>query len=272
MNILPLILALVLMLTVLTVEKLEKFKNQTLIQTQYQAYLKESERQAFNSRQAHLYGDSNTDLKQLSFRYFLDQSLREKDADKYQQNRLIAVDLLKILYSDTAFYKEIAKKRPDFIEELLTAIEKASSQLPIPLKRIEDISRLSLDDPELQQAFYYMLKGTVTHEQMKELKAMTDPPMSPRMREKAYVSLLTYINFADKRIMIQHSPSVILKAIFGNDEVVDAIITRRNELRTSENSGDKTAFENEFKEKVRPGIKSTMLDFEISKTDKTKYN
>ena len=58
MNILPLILALVLMISVLTVERLEKFKNQSIIQKEYLVFLKESERQVFNQRERRLYGDS----------------------------------------------------------------------------------------------------------------------------------------------------------------------------------------------------------------------
>lgn len=269
MNILPLVLALVLMLSVLTVERLEKFKNQTAVQKEYQLFLKEGERVVFNKRQKKLFGESDKDIRQLSFRFFIDKKARERDANVTKQYRVLMIELMKIVYGEAAFFKNLEKKRPNFLEEMLTAIEKAADAAPEKaIKRIQDIARLNLDDPELQDAFYHMLKGSVTREKSKAIKKI-----SPRTQAKAYVSLFNFINYEGKsatpRIEIQHAPQEVLKAVFVSDEVVDAIIAQRNKLAKTE---DKTAFENEFKDKRRSGIDDKLLDFKISNADKTGYN
>ncbi len=268
MNILPLILALVLMLSVLTVERLEKFKNQTAVQKEYQLFLKESDRQIFNKRQEKLADTGHDkDIKQLSFRFIIDKKAREKDEDVTKQYRTLIIKLMKILYGEADFFKELEKKRSNFLEEMLAAVEKAADAAPEKtIKRVEDIARLNLGDPELQDAFYHMLKGTVTRKKIKELN------LSEEMKGRAYVSLFNFINYDGSdgniaRIEIQHSPYEILKAVFGSDEVASAILIRRNELAKERNE---TAFRNEFK--ASPGISDKLLDFKLSGSDKTDYN
>lgn len=273
MNILPLILALVLMLSVLTVEKLEKFKNHAIVQKEYQTFLKMGERQVFNSRQLKLYGESDKDIKQLSFRFLVDKEAKKKDDSIAKQYRLLNLELMKILYAETAFYKNLEQKRSNFLEEMLNAIEQAAEDAPENLiKRVEDIARLKLDDPELQEAFYRMLKGTVSRQRFAELKAM-DPD---QFKEKSYVSLFAFINYEGKKgvatIDVQHAPREILKAVFVNDDVVEAIITKRQELAKTEDNGASATFQNEFSEKRRPGLDDKLLNFKITPGDKSVYN
>lgn len=272
MNILPLILALVLMLSVLTVEKMEKFKNQSIVQKEYQAFLQDKERDFFNKRQEKLYLLNDKDIKQLSFRFLVDKEARERDANVTKQYRLLNIELMKQLYGEAAFFKELELKRSNFLEELLTAIEKASDAAPEKLiNRVNDIARLELGDPELQEAFYHMLKGTVSREELREIK---EP--SPRMKEKLYVSLFSFINYkgADKTptIKIQHTPREILKTIFSDEATVDAIILRRQELADSKDNGASTTFQTEFSGKRRTDIDDQLLDFKITGGDKKGYN
>jgi hypothetical protein len=279
MNILPLILALVLMLSVLMVERLEKLKNQTLVQREYQIFLKMNERQVFNKRQKKLFKENDKDIKQLSFRFFIDKAAREKDESVTKQYRLLNLELMKIVYGEAAFFKNLEQRRPNFLEEMLNAIERAADAAPKALiKRVEDIARLDLEDPELQEAFYHMLKGTISRKKLKGMKEI-----KPSLKEKSYVSLFSFINYdgaVDKnnndkpppQIVIQCAPREILKAIFENDDVVDAIIVRRQELRDSKDNGAGTLFETEFRDKRRQGIEDRLLNFKISSSDKTDYD
>jgi hypothetical protein len=273
MNILPLVLALALMLSVLTIEKMEKFKNQIIVQREYQIFLQENERKIFNQRQKKLYGENEKDIKQLSFRFFIDKKAREKDPNLTKQYRLLTLELMKILYGEAAFFKDLEQKRSDFLEEMLNAIEAAADAAPDNLiKRVEDVARLCLGDPELQKAFYHMLKGTVSREQLKEMKKMSSP-----IKKKCYVSLFSFINYDGKDgrvipIEVQFAPREILKAIFVHDQIVETIITKRNELATSGDSGAADTFKNEFNDKRRPGIEDKLLNFKITSGDKTDYD
>lgn len=270
MNILPLVLVLLLMLSVLTIEKLEKFQSLAAVQKQYQVYLAESERQAFNERQKRLYKEHIPSQRQLSFTSFFEKKERESKPEQFKQIRLIVADLIRNLYSEAAFFKNLEAKRPNFIDELLDDFIASADRLSEKdkIRRIEDIRRIRLSDPELQLVFYHMLKGTITKEKLNRLKENRILP--PQDLLKSYVSLLTFLKHDSRpTISIQHSSRELLMAIFGKAEIAEAIMTKRNELNTPDASAQ---FANEFKGKQRAGISDDLLDFSISLTDKTPYN
>lgn len=271
MNILPLILALALMVAVLTVERLEKFKNHSIIQHQYQLFLKESERAVFNYRQRHLYGESNTSHRHLTFRYIFDKKLRDKHVNEAKQYRMLAIELMKVLYGEATFFKELEKKRGQFLDDMVTAIEEASEK-SYKIKQIKDLARLELEDPELQEAFYRMLKGTISRNQLIEISKD-----NPQIKEKGYPSLFVFItNHGTKHvptINIGKAPKELLKAIFIEDEIVNSILIRRKELsgKKKESGADET-FKSEFLSKRRPGIDENLLDFKLSSSDTSVYD
>ena len=280
MQILPLVLALVLMISILTIEKLEKFKNQTIVHNEYRTFLKENERQVFNKREKSLFGQNEKSLRQLSFRFLYDKEARKRDETITKQYRMLNMELMRVLYSETAFFKKLEKKRPHFLEEMLTAIEHAADEAPEKMiRRIHDIAKLDLDDPELQEAFYRMLKGTISRKNLEEKKDNEEKKESLIDKEKTYVSLLTFINDygTEKnpvpKIKVQHAPRELLKAIYNNDEVVEALLLKRKELAEGQNEQASMEFETEFKDKRRPGIDERLLDFKItSNSNLSLYN
>lgn len=268
MNILPLIMALVLIISVLTVERLEKFKNHSAVQNEYQAFIKENERQVFNRRERNLYGDAkHKSFRQLTIRYLYDKKARDKHANEAKQYRVLLAELIKIVYGDAGFYKELIKKNSDFVEDMFKKIEEVAENVPHKvILQTKDLARLDLGDPELQEAFYHILKGTILREKLLEMENMT-----PRMKEKAYVSLLTYVHNHGKEdkpppaIRIALAPREILKAIFIKDEIVEAIILKREELGGKDrDSGADEMFKSEFINKRRPGLDENLLDFKLS--------
>lgn len=278
MNILPLVLALVLILTVLTVEQIEKFKNQTIVQKEYQHFLSANEGVVFNKRQKRMFKISEKSLRQLSFRYFIDKEAKEANAGIAAQYRLLMIALMKNIYGKAPFYKKIEESRPNFLEEMLNAIELAASKSPeSSFKRIQDIARLNLEDDSLQEAFYHMLKGTIARDEIAKFK--NEPQ---KIKEKGYVSLFTFINnngakkktgqYTIPRIVVQRAPREILKTVFENDDVVEEIIVKRDQLSKSKDKGASALFKSEFVNKRRPGIDDLLLDFTISDSAKTGYN
>ena len=273
MNILPLVLVLLLMLSVITVEKFEKVKSLIVVQHQYQKYLAEMERKTFNDRQIKLAKKNSPSQRQLVFTYFFDKKLREGQPEKTKEIRSVTVDLLKILYGHAAFYKAMENKRSNFIDELLDEFTSAADALNAneKIRRIEDIQRVRLADPELQEAFYHMLKGTTDKKQLALFKK--DNSLSMRNEEKAYLPLLDFLKHQKEnpKIVVQLASRELLIAIFGKEDIVEAIIQKRNEVNPK--SGDaSTQFANEFKGKQKSGISDAILDFRITATDKSGYD
>lgn len=276
MNILPLVLALVLMLSVITIERLERFKNQSIVQHEYQEFLKLMEREEFNKRQELLYLRTRTTHRQLSFRYILDKQLREKDATLSDQYRQIAIDLIKNLYQHADFYKEMEQKNPEFVEGLINAIQTAADNAPDKgIKRIEDIARLNLQNEELQNVFYHMLKGTITRDALVKRNSsekVEERKFYNKTNGKEYLSLLTFIHFKRTPPEIQLAPRELLKAIFDSNAVVEEILIRRNELARNYTAESTNTFKNEFNPKRKVELSDQLLNFKISKTNKEKYN
>lgn len=270
MNILPMIFALVLMLSLMTIERLDKIKQIAILQKEYQTYLKELEGAEMRKRQERLYGLYPVSHKSLSFRYLVNEKLRDQNLDKAKQYRQLIKDLMKVLYQDKSFYKNLEKERPQFVEELIEKIEGVSKELPEKfIRSTEDLSRLQLEDEQLQEAFYHMLKGTIKREEY--MKAPPSAFNDPLWMEKAYPSLLDYIHLNEQPISIQRAPKEVLKVIFEKDEIVDQVIRRREELSKKKDAGTDTLFKEEFLDKRKQGISDQILDFRISASDKKKY-
>lgn len=276
MNILPFVLALLLVLSVATVEKLEKFKSLVAVQHEYQFYLDKLDRKALNEHQKNMgKWTESASQRQLSFAFFYEKSMR--DGEKARQIRQITIDLIKVLYGDAAFFKQLESRRPNFIDEMLDDFIASADKLAEveKIRRIEEIRRIRLSDPELQHAFYQMLKGTTTRDQWQEMQQNKNSdekkPLSDRNREKGYLPLLDFLKHQKDNpvIKIRHAPRELLLAIFGKEEIVEAIIARRKELDPKKTPDASVQFANEFKGKQKPGISDELLDFNITKTKKT---
>jgi hypothetical protein len=276
MNVLPIVLALVLILSVITIERLDKFKNQTIVQHHTQEFLSQVERQEFNRRQELLFLKTRKTHRQLSFRYIVNKELRERDANIAKQYRQMTIDLIKVLYQHTGFYKEMERENPKFVEDLITEIENAADESgDKTIKRVEDIGRLKLANPRLQNVFYHMLKGTVSRADIfKEEKELREKKqiLSPEIKKKQYVSLLTYIHLKKSRPEIQLAPKELLEAIFNSDAVAEQVMQKRQELAKNQTSGSQEEFRSEFNPKRKVGLDDQILDFKITKSDKKKYN
>lgn len=273
MNILPLVFTLLLILSVLTIEKMDRFKNKVLVQKKYEQLINEQESSAFNIRQGRLYGVHPPSYRSLTFRPFISKKFRDEKPEKYKQVRQITIDLIHVLYGKAKFYKKMEQKRPEFVQELLGAIEAAAENMDEKsFKRIHDVARIDLNDPMLQEVFYRMLKGTIDKESSKR------PENVEIMKsEKAYIPLLTYFNFDIKEVKIKLglAPRELLLAIYDNPDIVQKLINLRNELTASLVSNklqkdEATAkFQAEFEGKQKQGI-TDVLDYTISQTSKSK--
>lgn len=274
MNILPLVFVLLFTLAVVSMAHLEQFKKASLNHIIYEKYIRPNKNFVLNQRQEKLFHEGQKETwRHVSIRVFLNAELRKKTDEKtYQANRFLLIELMKVLYSKAAFFKSLKQKRPEFLDELVVAIEnaaiKAESNHKKPIKRIQDIVRLDLEDPELQGAFYHMLKGTTNKkEQLKEpTNKKKQDIIEPTIhnQERTYLSLLTFVNMLEEtQVKIKLAAPEVLRAIFPNDEIVDSIIAKRD-LVDSKNAEAVNQFKQEFLGKQRPEVSDQQLDFTFS--------
>jgi len=276
MNILPLVFTLLLMLSILTIEKLENFKNKMIVQKRYEKTITEQERKVYNERQKNLCKlNENFSHQQTTFKGFLIKEEREKNESKYNQYRFVTANLIKILYGKADFFKKAQATRPTLIEELLNAVQEAADKMPKgSINGIQDVTRIQLDDPQLQEVFYHMLKGTIDKEEYKK-----NPNAYKNQVGKTYFPLLTFFNYEglDKFIVVRLAPTELLLAIYGNPEIVQKVIETREELSKQLRSTKGTLTKDEAKEKFKTEFESKqspeitdILDYSLSKPSQKK--
>jgi hypothetical protein len=275
MNILPLVFTLIIILSVLTIEKMERFTHKVIIQKKYEQLFSDQHNSSFNIRQRRLCGLNPRSHRRISFRAFLQKKFRDENPEKYKQIRQITIDLIQVLYGHTKFYKKMDQKRPDFVSELLDAIEASTVQMhENSIKTIQDASKIKLEDPVLQEVYYRMLKGTIGKEESK--KELNKELMNS---EKAYMPLLTFFNYEDvnSKIKLGLASREILLAIYGNSDLVQKLIDMRIELTNNLNNDriqkdEATAkFQAAFENKQKQGI-TDILDYTITTTSKIGYD
>jgi hypothetical protein len=251
MNVLPLVFLVLLTLTAITVRQIEHFKNMKILHKEYNEFISEQEGKFLNERQRILYDHDYIKSRQLYFGAFMgkDHQLNES---QLEQLKLITKEFMKLLYAQTSFYKKIERSRPQFLDDLLEGIIRAFEQIPVQERtkfnnRVDSLPQIKLADPELQEVFYYMLKGSVSRVELEAVRQI-----SPSHAEKTYPSLLDFITESHKSaqpkgtIAIYRAPKELLTLIYG-ESAAQHIIQHRKQFRVRKNE-KKEAKCQEFKE------------------------
>lgn len=269
MYILPLVFTLLLLLAFTSGEKFAQLRNQAVVEKAYRNQL-EREREwgmAEHARRLLHKKEEEYSLAQLSVRPLVRKDVPGTQEQK-QQIRWLVGELMEVLFGHTQFFQELLEKRPTFVEELLDQIQSAAFALPKEqeIREITEISRLELADPQLQEAFYHMLKGTVDTPTFRTQEALHPLQGYSTEWSKTYPSLLSFLhNRAKLTISLHRAPKELLLAIFGKKEWVEKLMHKRNELQQSDLPHKGELFRQEFSGMQRPEIAGELLDFSFGK-------
>lgn len=319
MNILLYVITVLMLLSTMTYARWENFRSFMGLQRGFVHYMGAIEQTSINKSSANWYGnivvkpkdgkkipkkgsERNGAVGRLSFHLLLQEKERGKYDSEYQQIRSLAKRLMKVLYGETRFFKEIAAKRPNFIDDILDEIQKASANLEKKdfVKETAGLLNLEFSDPELHHAFYLMMRGNPINieqppepsltfiEPVEEIDIDDEEDHAGESAEAhaslGYVSLMDSITIKPSKNMIRVflAPRPLLMAIFGDGSTVDNIIEKRTELykELKRNSKDNTtpiskqlgeSFKNEFSQSGYAPEYHSILDFAVTKTDPRKY-
>lgn len=308
MNVLALVFAVLMILGLFTHVQLENFKGFYVVKTEYNNFIKQKERAVFNEREERLYRNAssskgpsktkprgkNNSNRNINFRLLLDPEAKEKDQEKYLQHRLMLKDLMILLFQHTAFYKDIDQKRPTFLDELLDRMVQVTKQQEI--KTPQEVSKLNLQDDDLQFFYYSMMQGVQkgadkesekepvkkveTYKLEETEESEEEPPVADEDEEfepdTQSISLKNYLHFNpnQKQIKVWLASKELLQVIFQDSNTADAIIAKREELYPQIDKIGKDIATQElekFKAKKRSDIQDNLLDFQVSKTNPKDY-
>ncbi|MEC7839799.1 MAG: hypothetical protein VX777_07150 [Chlamydiota bacterium] len=279
MNILMFVMAMLMMFSVMTYAKLNKYKMNATLNSQFEKYMEFVERKYINERAVAKYeatyvqkrggteNNRNYNSSKLPMGILLQKNI-PIDSNLYVSTRYALKDLMKNLYSNTEFYKTIIEERSDFIDEIINALPYAKDNLPnnLNVNKAKDLANLQLNDEGLNEVFYKMLKGAEYPYETKE-----------GMQLQGYPSLIKYITTQQgKKIRVFLASEVLLRVIF-DESTTDEIMRTREYFYSQVNNGNLDTLEatqrfiSMFENKVTPNISLDLLDFSITKTDPKKY-
>jgi len=270
MNVLLFVMTMLMLFSLLTYGRLESFRNFVGMQSEFSRYMQEYERKWVNEQAEELYdrtkasqrGKSDQDkekgtegVSKISIQLFVNQQQRDKNAQVFDQYRLLLKNLMRYLYADKTFYKEVENERPDFLDTLIDKIILLSGEKKYT--KPKELATMDFQDQKLNETFYKMLKGS---------------PMQEEDLTAGYPSLLNFLTDKPKfRIRVYLAPRAILAAIFG--EATSYEIMHERKRYYSDVSGESmssedatTAFQQQFGARGLPGIEDTLLDFKVTKT------
>lgn len=273
------VMAMLMMFSVMTYAKLNKYKMNATLNSQFEKYMEFVERKYINERAVAKYeatyvqkrggteNNRNYNSSKLPMGILLQKNI-PIDSNLYVSTRYALKDLMKNLYSNTEFYKTIIEERSDFIDEIINALPYAKDNLPnnLNVNKAKDLANLQLNDEGLNEVFYKMLKGAEYPYETKE-----------GMQLQGYPSLIKYITTQQgKKIRVFLASEVLLRVIF-DESTTDEIMRTREYFYSQVNNGNLDTLEatqrfiSMFENKVTPNISLDLLDFSITKTDPKKY-
>lgn len=280
MNVLIFVMSMLMLIAMMTYGRLESFRGFAFIQSQFKTYMEVTERQYVNEEAYKRYQETpattqeqsenkgqekNPASSKLSFNLFVDTAERNAHPQELEHHLAVARNLLYVLYGEQPFFNELAEKRPEFLNEIFSALMRATEAFAKKekLKKAKEIATVDLEDAELNAVFTKMLKGTL------------DAPAADGEPVAGYPSLLDYITLQKNKLKIRVylAAPPLLTALYGNPEFVRQIIDTRtslyrdlvNEVLTKEQATQE--FQTLYQNQQLPEVPSAMLDFGVSKTN-----
>lgn len=293
-------MSLLMLLALMTYGRLETFRSFAFVQAEFKTYMEKEERRYANDQAIKRYETSpasqqekdeeksqerNPASPKLSFNLFLDKDERASNAALMKPFTDLAKSLMTFLYGGQPFFQEMEQKRPGFLDEILQALIKLSDTFADKekLHKIKEVATLDLGDPQLNEVFTKMLRGSTEVPEeipLDEQDLTQEPSEQPIKPVWGYESLLDFITVQKNKLKIRvflASPELLM-AIYGDPSTVDDILATRYQLyrdlvnNVTDSKTSSEDFKSKFTNMQLPTIPADMLDFGVSKTNPRSYS
>lgn len=278
MNVLPLVILLILILSALSIQQIENFKNREIRQKEFEEFISNQADEDLNQRNKEKFdSDFYAHTRRINLGYLANNS--EGNNKQYTQLKNVLKEFIKDQYGKTEFYQKAERRNPQILDLFMEQfLENLRERKEIIKGGIENIAQLRFKDPEMQDFYYHLLKGSVKNRQ--QLSHYKESGFDNG--EKSYPSLFLYLaphgnnGLKGPKIPLYSSPRELLRAIYVDEESVNQVMQRRIEFKSDkkENKAKQTqAFQNAVKDlPKKPGIENDILDFSVTTSDPNGYN
>ncbi len=296
MNVLIFVMTMLMLLAMLTYGRLATYSSSQVSQLIFEKYMEQDERAYINTAAEVLYSNIHKSTKEgekqppkvaatslINVGALFGSSVAPEVVKRREQSKIMLKALMRVLYADAPFFKDISEKRPTFLDDLISSLIDVSNSLPKEekWKKVTDLAGISLPDKELDQALYLMLKGAAYEDVLPPANANTEtevdeeiPPLPQEdfHSKKGHFSLLDFITFSPHyKIRLYLAPKEILEVVFPDKRTVADLIQEREHLYKQAMNGFDTKelskiFESHFDSRRGRDIERESLDYNVSKT------
>ena len=293
MNILLYVITVIMLLTLTTYLRLENLVSTYALKKEFHQHLKqEVENQQKDAvetwYQTISYPHTSPGVKKnsvaakrkISWFWMLNSDALEEDTiENTKLFRQLSIHLMKMLFQQDKDFAKLLEKNPQLLEQLLHQIVEINRTLPKEkrLKKVSELAALELENPDLNQALYIMMRGYQKSKTKIPEKIEQGPEDSLDEElllsaELTKINLLNYITEekADK-IRIFLASRELLKVIYEDDLLVNDILKTRYELFKKAKQEEDLPSLNASFERYKQGPYAQILDFTVSKTNPKKY-
>lgn len=295
MNLLLFVTVMLMVLASMSYSELRIFTSQNLAQNAWVKFMKSKEGCVYNEAARKVYDDAPKSKKdsweeresnglqqdpkpdrtqsegqsRINFRILIGKA-KELEESGYQEFTEVLKNLITNLYADQPFFKKAQSERPHFLEDIFNKLREVKND---KIKKSADLATLDLGDAELQEVFYFFLnkisRDNSEGEEGKKKEGKKEKPCEE-------VSLLNYLSEGSKnKIRVYLASRDMLRAVFGNEEIVNDIIKQRLDIHRKIKDGTTEALAAATEEFRLAFIGQSpyreILDFTVTKTDPKSY-
>lgn len=283
MNLLIYVTALLLSLSALSYQSLSRFQSNADKEKFWNRRLRIDAVCAYNERVRDQYDDAkekpetksndNPDkdkpqqeaYAKINMKFLISNLKEDATPETLTAYESVAKRLIRVLYGEQPFFKNLLNKNPNLLEQLFPALRKANSELKKPIGLVRNLSNIPLADEDLKSLWYNLCKKAA-------LGPMAMQALNPMGNKEDNCSDTCFTNFLGvkgSKIRVYLAKPALLFALYEEEGLVKQIIEKREELyKQAKNKSNLTMLSEDFKAQFQgKSPYDDILDFSVSTSD-----
>lgn len=281
MNLLIYVTALLLSLSALSYQSLSRFQSNADKEKFWNRRLQVDSICAFNERVSEQYDElkEKPEKKQnekeenpapleayakINFKFLInarDENTSPEDFAAYEE---VAKRLIKILYGEQTFFKNLLSKNSNVLDLLFPALRQAQSEQKRPVGLVRNLMNIPLKEEDLMSLWYILCKKAA-------LGPFANLAMDPRGKEKECTDtcFTDFLGNKGTKIRVFLADPALLLALYDEESLVLQILEKRDELHKQAKKMETVdpLLSQEFKAQFQGRSPyDEILDFTVSKT------
>jgi hypothetical protein len=177
----------------------------------------------------------------------------------------VAKRLIRILYGEQPFFKNLLNKNPNLLDQRFPALRKANSEMKKPIGLVKNLSNIPLPDEDLKSLWYNLCKKAA----LGPTAMQALDPMGHNEDNCSDTCFTNFLGVKGTKIRVYLAKPALLFALYEEEGLVKQIIEKREELyKQAKNKSDLNTLSQDFKGQFQgKSPYDDILDFSVSTSD-----